>query len=255
MRPEHPVALITGASSGIGEATARLLAAGGWNLALGARNADVVRDLAGELHGAHGVSVFAAWLDVTSTSSVAAFVAAAAADLGAIHVVVNNAGKALGTARVDAVAERDWSEMLRTNVEGALRVTQACLPHLRAAGWGHVVMLGSTAGHGVYDGGGVYCATKHALRAVTETLRLELCGEPIRVTSVDPGMVETNFSNVRLGDPEKAKAVYRGVEPLTAPDIAECIRWAIGLPDHVNIDDIVVKPRDQAAFHRLHRRP
>jgi NADP-dependent 3-hydroxy acid dehydrogenase YdfG len=255
MRPQHPVALISGASSGIGAATARSLAAEGYHLALGARRAAAVRTLAEELAAEHGIRTFAGALDVRSTGSVKTFVDGAAESLGAIHVIVNNAGLARGTDPMATVPEATWREMFETNVEGVLRVTQAALPHVRAAGWGHVVFLGSTASHGVYDGGAVYCGTKHAIRAFTQTLRLELCGEPIRVGTVDPGMVETEFSVVRMGSKEKADAVYRGMTPLRAEDIAECIRWMLSLPDHVNIDEILVKPRDQAAFTRIHRRP
>ncbi len=255
MRPEHPVALVTGASAGIGAATARALAAEGFHLALGARRVAPIRDLAEELRRSRGVQVHAASLDVRSTASVQGFVAGAVQALGALHVVVNNAGLALGMDVMAAAPEASWREMIDTNVEGVLRVTQAALPHLRAAGWGHVVFVGSVAGHGVYEGGSIYTATKHAVRALTDTLRLELCGEPIRVGTVDPGMVETEFSVVRLGSRQKADGVYRGMTPLTGEDIAECIRWMVMLPDHVNIDRIIVKPRDQAAFHKVHRRP
>jgi hypothetical protein len=178
----------------------------------------------------------------------------ATAALGNIHVVIPNAGLAKGTDRLDAVQEADWKVMIDTNVEGVLRTIRACLPRIREAGWGHVVFMGSIAGSGVYEGGGIYCGTKHMLTALSRTLRMELLGEPIRVTRIDPGMVETNFSVTRLGSRDAADAVYRGVEPLTADDIAECVRWVLALPDHVNIDEIVVKPRDQAAFHRVNRR-
>jgi len=255
MRPHHPVALITGASAGIGAATARALAAEGYHLALGARRVARVKQLCSELESGHGVRAWGAPLDVRSTGSVKAFVDGAVEALGAVHVVVNNAGLALGTDPLSTVGESAWREMIETNVEGVLRVTQATLPHLRAAGWGHVVFLGSTASHGVYEGGSVYTGTKHAVRAFTETLRLELCGEPIRVSTVDPGMVETEFSVVRTGSKEKADAVYRGMTPLRAEDIAECIRWVLSLPDHVNIDRILVKPLDQAAFTKVHRVP
>ena len=255
MRPKHPVALITGASSGIGFATAKALAAEGYHIALGARRADIVSGLALELAAQHGILSHAAALDVRSTPSVQAFVAGSVAALGAIHVVVNSAGLALGMDPMATVPEATWRQMFETNVDGVLRVTQASLPHIRAAGWGHVVFLGSTAGHGAYEGGSAYCGTKYAVRAFTETLRLELCGEPVRVSTVDPGMVETAFSVVRMGSQEKADAVYRGVTPLRAADIAECIRWLLSLPDHVNIDEIIVKPRDQAASTKVHRRP
>jgi len=254
MRPDHPVALITGASFGIGEATARALAGEGFALALGARSADRVSSLADGLAREHGVPAWGGTLDVRDGASVDAFVAEARARLGGIHVLVNNAGLARGVDRLEDVGEADWQDMIRTNVEGVLRMTRACLPAMREAGWGHVFFLGSTASHGVYEGGGVYCGTKHFVRAVSETLRLELVGLPIRVTSVDPGMVETEFSVTRLGSRDRADAVYRGMEPLVAADIAECIRWAVALPDRVNIDQILVKPRDQAAFHRVHRR-
>lgn len=254
MRPEHPVALITGASWGIGEATARALAADGFHLALGARSVDRVSALATELAARHAIQAWGGPLDVRDGDSVATFMDRAASRLGDVHVLVNNAGLARGLDRIEDVREADWDEMIRTNVEGVLRMTRACLPVMRRAGWGHVFFLGSTASHGVYEGGAVYCGTKHFVRAVSETLRLELLGLPIRITSIDPGMVETEFSVTRLGSRERADAVYRGMEPLAAADIAECIRWAVGLPDRVNIDQILVKPRDQAAFHRVHRR-
>ncbi len=255
MRPEHPIALITGASSGFGAATARLLAAEGYRLALGARRLDRLEALAAELRSAHGARVHAAPLDVRETASVEAFVAGAAEALGGLHVVVANAGLARGTDRLWEVRDADMQAMLHTNVEGLVRTFRASLPHLRRSGWGHVLAVGSTASHAVYEGGSVYCASKHGEKAVLQSLRLELCGEPIRVTSVDPGMAETEFSEVRLEDPAKAREVYRGMTPLQAEDVAECIRWALGLPDHVNIDEIVVKPRDQAGMTKVHRRP
>jgi NADP-dependent 3-hydroxy acid dehydrogenase YdfG len=255
MRPEHPIVLITGASSGFGEATARLLAAQGCHLALGARRVERVQALAAALAEAHGVRTFAAPLDTRSTASVTAFVAGAAEALGGLHVVVANAGLARGTAKLDSVLEDDWQAMLQTNVEGVIRTIKATLPIVRQSGWGHYFTIGSTAGHAVYEGGAAYCASKHALKALVRTLRLELCGEPIRITSVDPGMAETEFSLVRLQDDAGAKAVYRGVEPLQAVDIAECIRWALALPDHVNIDEMIVKCRDQASHTgaKVHR--
>lgn len=254
MRPVPLVALISGVSAGIGEATARLLAKQGVHLAVGARRVDKVTALADELASTHGIKVFAERLDVTDSQSVKAFVAGAAEALGGIHVLVNNAGLAHGMNRLDATEEWQWQGMLNTNVEGVLRLTQACLPFMRAAGWGHIIMLGSTAGHSVYEGGSIYCATKHAIKVFAQTLRLELCGEPIRISSVDPGMVYTDFSEVRLGSKEKAAKVYQGMTPLTADDIAECIRWVVELPDHVNIDEIIVKPLDQAQTYKVNRK-
>jgi NADP-dependent 3-hydroxy acid dehydrogenase YdfG len=256
MRPDQPIVLITGASSGFGAATARLLAAQGCHLALGARRVERVRALAAELARDHGVLTFASALDTRNTASVQAFVAGAVAALGGLHVVVANAGLAKGVARLESVLEEDWQAMLQTNVEGVIRTIQSTLPHVRKSGWGHYFTIGSTAGHAIYEGGAAYCASKHGLKALVRTLRLELCGEPIRVTSIEPGMVETEFSLVRLQDQAKAKALYQGMEPLRAEDIAECIRWALGLPDHMNIDEMIVKPRDQASHTgaRVHRR-
>ena len=256
MRPEHPIVFITGASSGIGEAAARLLAAQGCHLALGARRLNRVQALAAELARDHGVRTFAGSVDTRSTASVTAFAKAAAEALGGMHVVVAAAGLAAGVARLDSVLEEDWQAMLHTNVEGVIRTIKATLPFVRQSGWGHYFTIGSTAGHDYYEGGAAYCASKHGLKALVHVLRLELCGEPIRITSVDPGMVETEFSLVRLQDPDKAKAVYKGIDPLTGADIAECIRWALALPEHVNIDEIIVKPRDQASHTgaKVHRR-
>jgi len=256
MRPEHPIVLITGASSGFGEATARLLAAQGCHLALGARRAPKVEALARELAERHGIRTFAAGLDTRSTPSVTAFVDGAAKALGGLHVVIANAGLARGVDKLDSVLEEDWQAMLHTNVEGVIRTIKTTLPYVRQSGWGHYFTIGSTASHAVYEGGAAYCASKHGLKALVQTLRLELCGEPIRITSVDPGMAETEFSLVRLKDPNKAAAVYTGTEPLTAADVAECIRWVLSLPDHVNIDEIIVKCRDQASHTgaKVHRK-
>lgn len=253
MRPDHPIALITGASSGFGEATARVLAARGCDLALGARRVERLEALAADLRTRHGVRVHTGYLDVRDSASTDAFVGGAAEALGGLHVVVANAGLARGLDRLWEVRDQDLEAMLRTNVEGLVHTIRACLPHLRTSGWGHVFAIGSTAGHAVYEGGAAYCASKHGERAVMQSLRLELCGEPIRVTSIDPGMAETEFSLVRLEDASKAHAVYRGLTPLGAADIAECIRWSLALPDHVNIDELIVKPRDQASMNRVHR--
>ena len=254
MRPEHPVVLITGAPSGFGEAMARLLASQGCHLALGARRVERVQALADELVKAHGIKAFAGAVDTRHTASVDTFVAEAAAALGGLHVVVANAGLASGTYKLWETPDEDLEAMMRTNVEGVVKTVRAGLPHLRKAGWGHVFFIGSTAGHQPYEGGSVYCASKFGVKAMAQSLRLEVNGEQIRVTSVDPGMAETEFSNVRLKDGDKAKAVYQGVKPLTAFDVAECVRWCLMLPDHVNIDEILVKCVDQASVHKVHRR-
>ncbi|HJU84810.1 MAG TPA: SDR family NAD(P)-dependent oxidoreductase, partial [Holophagaceae bacterium] len=191
--------------------------------------------------------VFAGAVDTRETEPVRAFVDAAAAALGGLHVVVANAGLARGLDKVWEIPDADLEAMLRTNVEGVVKTIRFALPHLRRSGWGHVFFIGSTAGHQSYEGGGVYCASKHGVKALAHTLRLELCGEPIRVTSVDPGMVDTAFSLVRFEDAARARGVYAGMTPLAAADVAECVRWALELPEHVNIDELIVKPRDQAS--------
>ena len=254
MRPDHPIVLITGASSGFGEAMARLLASQGCHLALGARRLERVQALADELTKQHGIKAFAGQVDTRDTASVNTFVAAAATALGGLNVLVANAGLASGTFKMWETPDEDLEAMMRTNVEGVVKTIRAGLPHLRKAGWGHVFFIGSTAGHQPYEGGSVYCASKFGVKAMAHSLRLEVNGEQIRVTSVDPGMAETEFSNVRMKDDTKAKAVYQGVKPLTANDVAECVRWCLMLPDHVNIDEILVKCVDQASVHKLHRR-
>jgi NADP-dependent 3-hydroxy acid dehydrogenase YdfG len=254
MRPEHPIVLITGASSGFGAAMARLLASQGCHLALGARRVERVQALADELVKAHGIQAFAGAVDTRDTASVNAFVDAAASALGGLNVLVANAGLASGTYKMWETPDEDLEAMLRTNVEGVVKTIRAGLPHLRKAGWGHIFFIGSTAGHQPYEGGSVYCASKFGVKAMAQSLRLELNGEQIRVTSVDPGMAETEFSNVRMKDDAKAKAVYQGVQPLSANDVAECVRWCLMLPDHVNIDEMLVKCLDQASVFKLHRR-
>jgi NADP-dependent 3-hydroxy acid dehydrogenase YdfG len=240
------VAVVTGASSGIGAATARHLAADGWDLVLGARRLDRLREVAEPL------SARAVALDVTDPDSVAAF----CSSVPECRLLVNNAGGALG---LDPIAEGDeeqWRWMYDANVLGVLRMTKALLPALVASGDGHVVVIGSIAGREPYLGGAGYNAAKHAVRAMTKVLRMELLGEPVRITEIDPGMVETEFSVVRFGgDEERAAKVYEGVEALTADDIADCVAWAVSRPSHVNIDEILVMPRDQATARMVHRRP
>ncbi|MCE1228562.1 MAG: SDR family NAD(P)-dependent oxidoreductase [Firmicutes bacterium] len=247
MHPTSPIVLITGASAGFGQATARLLAAQGCHLILGARRVEKVQALADELAQAHGVRVFAGQVDTRDTASVNAFVEAGVKALGGLNVVVANAGLASGLHKLWEIPDEDLEAMLRTNVEGVVKTLRATLPHVRQSGWGHIFFIGSTAGHQTYEGGGVYCASKHGIKAMAHALRLELCGEPIRVTSIDPGMAETEFALVRLKDADKAKSLYQGLEALTANDVAECIRWSLALPEHINIDEMIVKCRDQAS--------
>ncbi|HEX6753659.1 MAG TPA: SDR family NAD(P)-dependent oxidoreductase [Solirubrobacterales bacterium] len=238
-------AVITGASSGIGATTARVLAGEGYRTVLAARRLDRLEGIAAETGGE------AVGLDVADPNSVAAL----AARLDSCDVLVNNAGGALG---LDSVAEADesqWLQMYESNVLGTMRMTRALLPKLVASGDGHVVSVTSIAAFETYRGGAGYTAAKHAQRAMLRTLRLELLGEPVRFTEVAPGMVETEFSLVRFGgDEEKAARVYEGMRPLSATDVAECIRWALAQPPHVNVDEIVVRPRDQATATDVHRR-
>jgi NADP-dependent 3-hydroxy acid dehydrogenase YdfG len=244
------VAVVTGASSGIGEATARALAHVGFRLVLGARRDDRINALAKELGGR------ALHLDVMDLASIEAFARAIDREFGKVEVLINNAGLAAGLDPVASGSDADWSQMLATNVLGLLRVTRAMLPSLRRAASSHIVNLGSVAGFEVYPGGVGYTASKHAVRAITRTLRLELVGEPIRVTEVAPGMVETEFSLVRFkGDEARAAAVYKGMEPLTAADVAECIVWVVTRPPHVNIDELVVRPLAQATTRDVARKP
>ncbi len=251
------VVMVTGASSGIGEATARAFAAEGCGLAIGARRAERIALLAAELRAAGGL-VYAAPLDVTDRTSVSEFVQAAVQQLGRLDILVNTAGLARGSHQIAEAADDKlaaWREMLETNVLGLLNVTEQVVPLLLAQGSGHVISLGSVAGHGVYEGGSVYAASKHAELAISQTLRLEMLGKGIRVTSIDPGLVETEFSVVRYrGDEQRAKNVYAGLTPLTPADIAACIVWAASRPPHVNIDEMIVKPLDQAAIGKVNKR-
>jgi len=246
-------AVVTGASSGIGEATAKALAAAGYRVFLGARRLDRLQAVAASIAAVAGRPPATALpLDVSQTESVAAFAAKLPAK---IHLLVNNAGGALGVDRIEDAKDDRWETMWESNVMGVLRMTRALLPALLASGDGHVVNVGSIAGFETYVGGAGYTAAKHAVRAFTRTLRLELLGKPVRVTEVAPGLAETEFALVRFGgDAEKAKSVYRGMEPLVAVDIADCIVWAATRPSHVNIDEIVVRPRDQATATMVHRR-
>ncbi|ADI09152.1 MULTISPECIES: SDR family NAD(P)-dependent oxidoreductase [Streptomyces] len=244
-------AVVTGASSGIGAATARRLAAAGFRVVLAARRKERIEALAAELTEAgHEAETYP--LDVTDRAAVDAFAAA----LDRCDVLVNNAGGALGTEPVATADPADWRAMYEVNVVGVLNVTQALLPALIASGDGTVVVLSSTAGHIAYEGGGGYVAAKHGAHAIAATLRLELCGDPVRVIEIAPGMVRTDeFAlNRYRGDEDKAAAVYEGVaEPLTADDVADTVEWAVTRPSHVNIDLMVIRPRAQAAQHKVHR--
>jgi len=247
----QPVAVVTGASSGIGAATAAQLANAGFHVILAARRAGRLDEATARAR-AQGGSAQAQILDVTDVAAVGAF----AQSLDRCDVLVNNAGGALGMEDVSDADPADWRTMYETNVLGSLNLTKALLPRLIASGDGTIVMLTSTAGFITYEGGGGYAAAKHAQHAMAATLRLELCGEPVRVIEIAPGMVRTDeFALNRFrGDADKAAAVYRGVrEPLTADDIAEAITWTVTRPGHFNVDLMVLRPRAQAAQHKVYR--
>jgi NADP-dependent 3-hydroxy acid dehydrogenase YdfG len=239
-------AVVTGASSGIGEATARALAGRGYAVVLGARRLGNLEAIAADL----GPPARALELDVTDVASVAGF----CGQLRDCRVLVNNAGGALGLDPIAQADEAKWRRMYDSNVLGTLRMTKALLPRLVASGDGIVVNVGSVAAFEPYAGGAGYNAAKSALRSLTDVLRMELLGQPVRVSEIDPGMVETDFSLVRFdGDEDRARAVYRGVTPLTAGDVAECIAFVVTRPSHVDIDQLVIRPRDQARVHLVNR--
>jgi 3-hydroxy acid dehydrogenase / malonic semialdehyde reductase len=233
-------AIVTGASSGIGRATSRMLSEVGVRVAGGARRVDRLEtDVALEL-------------DVTDPASAGRFVTAAVEQLGGVDILFNNAGLALGRAPFDESTEDDESTVFNTNVNGLVRMTRLALPHIRDGG--HVVNMGSVAGRQAYENAASYVASKFAVRGFTYALREDLLGRPIRITTVDAGLVDTEFSIVRFkGDAEKAEAVYRGIDPLTAEDVADCVLFALTRPWHVNVDEIVVKARNQASGGRIFR--
>ena len=244
---DRKVAVVTGASSGIGQASARHLAAAGYRVVVVARRLDRLQALATEIGGS------AHQLDVTDRLAVDAF----AASVPRVDVLLNNAGGAFGADPVATADPADWQAMFDVNVMGTLHVTQALLPQLIASGAGTIVMMSSTAGFVAYEGGGGYVAAKHGTHAIAATLRLELFDQPIRVIEIAPGMVRTDeFAIKRMGgDAERAAAVYQGVaEPLTADDVADTVTWAVTRPPHVNVDLLVLRPRAQAAQHKVDRR-
>jgi 3-hydroxy acid dehydrogenase/malonic semialdehyde reductase len=241
--------VITGASAGFGQATALAFAKLGHPVFLGARRVEKLKAVAAACEKAGAPRAVAHALDVRDRQSIERFAKAA----GTPEILINNAGLARGRDSVDKLKDEDIVDMVETNVIGLLRVTRAFLPGMIALKAGHVVNLGSYAAHGVYEGGVVYAPTKHAVRAISETMRLELSGTRIRVTEIDPGMAETEFSIVRMGDAEKAKAVYQGFKPLSAEDVADAIVWAATRPAHVNIAEIVFMGTAQASLSKVHR--
>jgi NADP-dependent 3-hydroxy acid dehydrogenase YdfG len=243
--------VITGASAGIGEASALAFAKLSKPLVIGARRLEKLQAVAEACRRAGSPEVLALPLDVADAESVERF--CAEADRHTPDIVLNNAGSAHGRDPLVQVRDQDLLAMVEANVLGVVRVTRALVPGMAARKRGHVIMLGSYAAHGVYEGGSIYAGTKHFVRALSQTLRLELSGTGVRVTEIDPGLVETEFSVVRLGDAAKAKAVYQGFSPLVAADIADCVVWAATRPAHVNISEIVLTPTAQASLTKVHR--
>jgi 3-hydroxy acid dehydrogenase / malonic semialdehyde reductase len=247
--------LITGASSGFGAAAAHAFAREGSRLLLGARRADRIQQVAEECRKLGAPAAQAHPLDVSKTSSVDEFAAWARSVSQRVDILINNAGGAHGLDPVATAKDEDWEAMFEINVLGVLRMTRAILPLMKDT-QGSIINIGSVAGRVAYEGGAAYCGAKAAELQITRALRLELSGTGLRVSTVDPGMAETEFSVVRFkGDAEKAKKVYEGVEPLTADDIAETLVWVAGRPSHVCIDELLIKCTDQAAIHKVHRRP
>jgi 3-hydroxy acid dehydrogenase/malonic semialdehyde reductase len=252
------VAVVTGASAGIGEAVAHRLAARGMHLVLGARRVERLNDLASALSEQHGVRCLAHGLDVTGSGSVRDFGIAADEFAGerGVHLLVNNAGAAFGVARIPSATLEDeaaWEAMLDVNVMGLLRVTRWFVGGMVERGGGHVVHMGSLAGIETYEGGSVYCASKAAVRVISKALRLELLGSGVRVCCINPGLVETEFSGVRLGSQEAADRVYDGMTPLTGDEVARAVEWVVRLPEFMNIEELNLQPVDQASAQKVHR--
>lgn len=246
--------LITGASSGIGTACAKFFAQAGARLILAARRHERLAALSTELQQQFSVKTQLMSLDVQQPDAVATAIASLPADWQAIDVLINNAGLSRGLDKQYEAPRQDWEEMIDTNVKGLLYVTRAVVPGMVARGRGHVVNVGSIAGRQTYPGGSVYCATKAAVKSLSEGLKIDLLGTPIRVTNIEPGLVETEFSDVRFrGDRDRAKSVYDGLTALTPDDIADTIFFVVTRPAHVNISEILLMPTDQSSAMLVHR--
>ena len=247
--------LITGASAGIGAACATAFAAEGARLILVARRRDKLQALATQLEDAHDVAIHVVELDVRRREAVNSAIESIPAELGKIDILINNAGLSRGLERLHEGAPDDWEEMIDTNIKGLLWVDRAVTPGMVRRGAGHVIHIGSIAGRQTYPRGNVYCATKHAVRALTDGLRLDLSGTGVRVTSIDPGLVDTEFSAVRFrGDLKRAGSVYDGMTPLTADDVAQAVLFAATRPAHVTVGEVLLLPTDQASANLVHRR-
>ena len=247
-------ALVTGATAGIGLATVKALAAEGVSILAMGRRKERLENLKKQVE-ALGVACEIACVDVTKKNQVQGFLDQSASSLSSVDILVNNAGLARGSDSVQKGNLQDWDEMIDTNIKGLLWITRGVLPHMIPRQRGDIVNLGSVAGRWVYPGGAVYCSTKFAVRALSEGLRMDLFGTGLRVTNIEPGMVDTEFSTVRLGDPEKAKRIYEGMRALSAEDIAQSVVWALSCPPHVNIQELVIFPTDQYAIQMVDRKP
>lgn len=245
--------LITGATSGIGRATASLLAKNKSSLILTGRRSERLSEIKANLEENFSANIETLCFDVSDRKACESVFKENEELLSQTQTLINNAGLARGVEPMDQASLDDWEEMIDTNIKGLLYMTRLCLPFLRKNQPSHIVNVGSVAGRWTYPGGGVYCSTKFAVRALSESLRMDLNGKNVRVTNICPGLVETEFSNVRLEDDEKAKAVYQGLTPLKAKDIAECIAWSLDRPEHVNIQEMVVFPTDQASVGLVNR--
>lgn len=245
---KNKIVFITGASSGIGAACAKYFARSGAKLILSARRTEMLNAVADQLRHEFNADVYAVQLDVRHHAEVKAIWHALPAEWKNVDVLINNAGLAAGLDTIQEGDVKDWNEMIDTNVKGLLYVTREILPQMVAKNTGHIINIGSIAGHHVYPKGAVYCATKFAVNALSNGLRMDLFGTKIRVSTVDPGAVETNFSAVRFkGDTERAKAVYEGMEALTPDDIADAVLYCASRPPHINISEVIVMPTDQAS--------
>jgi NADP-dependent 3-hydroxy acid dehydrogenase YdfG len=252
---KNKLVFITGASSGIGAACAKHFARAGARLLLCSRRTEALESLAAELHKEHGVETRTFALDVSQQTQVAQTLKDLPDSWKHIDILLNNAGLAAGLDPIQEGKLSDWEEMINTNVKGLLYVTREILPGMIERSSGHIINIGSIAGHQVYPKGAVYCATKMAVKALSEGLRMDLSGTPIRVTSVDPGAVETNFSRVRFkGDDQRAASVYEGIEPLTADDIADTILFCASRPARVNISEVIIMPTAQASATMMYRK-
>jgi len=251
----NKIILITGASSGIGEACARIFAAAGAQLILSARRADRMEALAQELTALHGKSHYVLPLDVRNKDQVGQKIASLPEKWKSIDVLINNAGLALDTLPLQQGIEDHWDTMIDTNIKGLLYVSRAVIPDMLARGCGHVVNIGSVAGHECYPNGNVYSATKHAVHAISKSMRLDMLGSPVRVTEIAPGAVATEFSEVRWKDKQRAKEFYQDFQPLLAEDVADAVLYCITRPQHMDIEQMTIMPTVQASANHLFRNP